>query len=772
MALVFLCSNDIKIIIQDRVTKMFKKSGLALLLMVFFSIAPSGFNSACAITLDEALKEVVTTHPRILEKIKEFNASTYDIDRFKAGKKPTIDLDAEAGYEDVSNSSTRFTGKDSGIYGGAVTLRQVIYDGKRIENDIKSRNAISKSSFYGYYDAANQIVYETIEKYLDVLKFKSLLDLANENVLVHKKLLSAIKERVDAGTAGKSELERVQGRLASAQAVFIARGNDYKREIYNFHKYMGRFEEGDKMSLPKFNNTILPATLQEALKKQTENHPVLLAAATNIDEKFFEYDRERSEYKPTLYFESSRDFRKNYSGVTGDANSVRALVKMRWNIYDGGARDASTDKMSSLVNREKQIFDRVRRSLLNDLQLTWTGYKLLDSQIGALKKSLMFTRKSLKSYKEEFMLGQRLLINILDAENEYQTMRSQLASIEFELLATKYRLLYSMGNISEDLGLEIPLAKEYKALNKMKPAFKDVLPPDNDLDKDGVKDNMDLSVNSRASSEVDVMGELAGMTKKYAQEPLNNAVVEDSSVIKNKQELQANKLKLDVATRLDLVSFIKGSIELTDSSKKIMREMIEQVRRMANEGIIKVTVDTAEAGKADENYKLAIQRAHNIKKIFAFHNIEPEAIQIFGSASEKGTTENTVILKIETHPEAMKENYETVSLDEIRFENKKEDFKSGVKEALGVLASQIKQKGNPPVEVIVYSNDFDDESENEVISKKRAEKICAELVASGANSGRVVPVGWGNYDASLDLFQGTGEAAINNKTDFIIRSVR
>ncbi|HNY13460.1 MAG TPA: TolC family protein, partial [Candidatus Wallbacteria bacterium] len=531
-------------------------------------------------------------------------------------------------------------------------------------------------------------------------------------------------------------------------------------------------EEGDKMSLPKFNNTILPATLQEALKKQTENHPVLLAAATNIDEKFFEYDRERSEYKPTLYFESSRDFRKNYSGVTGDANSVRALVKMRWNIYDGGARDASTDKMSSLVNREKQIFDRVRRSLLNDLQLTWTGYKLLDSQIGALKKSLMFTRKSLKSYKEEFMLGQRLLINILDAENEYQTMRSQLASIEFELLATKYRLLYSMGNISEDLGLEIPLAKEYKALNKMKPAFKDVLPPDNDLDKDGVKDNMDLSVNSRASSEVDVMGELAGMTKKYAQEPLNNAVVEDSSVIKNKQELQANKLKLDVATRLDLVSFIKGSIELTDSSKKIMREMIEQVRRMANEGIIKVTVDTAEAGKADENYKLAIQRAHNIKKIFAFHNIEPEAIQIFGSASEKGTTENTVILKIETHPEAMKENYETVSLDEIRFENKKEDFKSGVKEALGVLASQIKQKGNPPVEVIVYSNDFDDESENEAISKKRAEKICAELVASGANSGRVVPVGWGNYDASLDLFQGTGEAAINNKTDFIIRSVR
>jgi len=751
---------------------MVKKSVLSLLLIVLVFIFFTGADRANAITLDEALKEVVTTHPRILEKIKEFNASTYDIDRFKAGKRPTIDLDAEAGYEDVSNSSTRFTGKDSQVYGGAVTLRQIIYDGKRIENDIKSRNLISKSSFYGYCDAANQIVFETIEKYLDVLKYKSLLDLANENVAVHRKLLSAIKERVDAGTAGKSELERVQGRLASAQAVFIARGNDYKREVYNFHKYIGRFEEGEKMSLPKFNNTILPGTLQEALKKQTENHPVLLAAATNIDEKFFEYDREKSEYKPTVYFESSRDFRKNYSGVTGDANSVKALVKMRWNLYDGGARNAAADKMSSLVNREKQIFDRVRRSLLNDLQLTWTGYKLLDSQIGALKKSLMFTRKSLKSYKEEFMLGQRLLINILDAESEFQTMRAQLASIEFELLATKFRLLYSMGNISEDLGLVVPLAKEYKAMYKMKPAFKDILPPDNDLDKDGVNDKTDLSVNSSASSEVDVMGELADMTKKYAQEPLNNGLVDDSSVIKNKQELQVNKLKLDMATRLDLVSFVKGSIELTDSSKKIMREMIEQIRKLANEGLIQVTVDTAETGNADDNYRLAMQRAHNIKKIFAFHNIEPEAIQVFGSASEKGTTENTVILKIETHPDELKENYDTMSPDQIRFENKKEDFKPGVKEALGVLAAQIKQKGNPSVEVIVYSNDFEDESENEVISKKRAEKICAELAASGANSGRIVPVGWGNYDASLDLFQGTGEAAIHNKTDFIIRSVR
>jgi len=724
-----------------------------------------------ALTLEEALKEVVVTHPRILEKLKEYNASVNEIDRVTAGFKPTLDASAELGYEDVSNSSTKRASQDSRVRSEQLMARQLLYDGGRTRNDGKARSAAARSSLFGYFDAANQTAYETIEKYIDVIKYMTLVKLSLENVEVHQKLLKSIKERVASGTAGKSELERVQGRLAAAQAVLISRQNDYRREIYNLHKYMGRFVDGEELTVPKIDLTLLPQSLQEAFKCQNENNPTILAAESNITEKKYEYERDLGEFDPTLHLEASRDWRSNYSGVVGNDNGTKVLVKARWNIYDGGAKKARNKKDINIINREKEVYNRVRRSFLNDLQLTWTSYKLLDSQIGALKKSLIFTRQSLKSYKEEFILGQRLLINILDAENEYQTLRAQLASVEFDLMISKFRIMYTTGTLLENLRVDLPLAREFKETKKALPRknTEDKLPLSDDADLDKIVDKLDISVNSTASSEVDILGENPEMSKKYAQEPLKVDRMEYRATIKDKPELQANKIKAGVATVLEIISFVKGSVELSENSKKIMRELIEQIRALAGEGLIKITVLTSEKSGEDENYALALQRAYNIKKIFVLHSVDPEAVQVFGRGVEKGTVENSLVLKIENDPQNLKNSYDTLSADNVKFEDKKEKLTEGSDKAIAKIAEDIKVNGNPPVEVVVYSNDFENEADNDKISARRAEVIRASLKTAGVPEKKIVPIGWGNYDAGLEIFEGTSEVRARNRVDFVVR---
>jgi adhesin transport system outer membrane protein len=731
--------------------------------------------AAAAITLEETLREIAVTHPRILEKQKDYNAAVKEIKQAETSFNPTVDFEAEAGREDISNSSTRFQKKDSWIKSTRVSAKQLIFDNGRAKKNISAARCLAMSAYHGFKEAENQILFEAIESYISVLKFLELMHIAEENVDIHKKLLDDVKARVETGLGGKAEQERVQGRLASAQSVLIARQNEYKRSIYNFHKYMGRFEEGEEMTAPSISVSELPADLQLALEIQSKNHPSLLASEYNIEVKEWEHKTELDRHSPSLYFEASRDKRINYSGVDGTEDDTRVMLKYKMSVYDGGVKHAKADRFKSLINREKEAMERIRRVLINDLQLTWTGFKLLDSQIGALKKSLIFTRQALKSYKEEFKLGQRLLINILDAENEYQNMRAQLASVQFEYLTSKYRVLYSIGALYESLKLETPEAKKVRTAKRPVTASIDVVPPPSDFDRDGVADKNDISMNSRAGSKVNLFGEDEEKSRKFLQDPAAKGEGQTGEVaIKTRADLESNAIKPDRTVRLDIVSFVRESVELVEESKKIMRPLVEQLKKLASDGIIQIRVLTSELKTDRENYMLALKRAYHIKKIFSVHNMDPEAIQVFAGPAEgrggEGTSENAVIYKLVTKSEDLKESYEPMVKDGIYFSKDSEKLPAGAEPALKSLSESFKRISNPLVDVVVYSNDYDDIVKNEKISERRAEEVKKALTAAGVPQNVITPIAWGGYDALLDQPDDTSEAAVSSRVEFVLRS--
>jgi hypothetical protein len=368
--------------------------------------------------------------------------------------------------------------------------------------------------------------------------------------------------------------------------------NEYKKSVYRFHKYIGRYVEGEEMAIPVFDNDLLPGTLKEAFDKQMENHPLLISAGFNIDVKKWEYKRERSDYKPFVNFEASRDWRSDYSGVSGFEDDTRFMVKMRYNLYDGGVKKAKMGKISSLVQREKEVRDRVKRSILTDLQLTWSSYKLLSSQIGAVRKSMFFTKAALKSYKEEFKMGNRNLINILDAESEYQASKLILAKTKSDYLISKYRILYSMGTLAENLKIDIPYSGKLKELRRATVSQRDKTTINLDVDNDGINDKNDISVNSVKESKVDIVGEVKEKTKKFLDDPIQAIIKEKESRIRRKRDLRAKKIKADVKTTIDLVSFNRKSIGLTNSSKIIMREIIAQLKDLSLDGLTQIYISS------------------------------------------------------------------------------------------------------------------------------------------------------------------------------------
>lgn len=742
----------------------FKKLGFAFLL----SILVIGQANA-RVTLNECINDVIKTHPRALEKLKAYNAIVQDRNAVDSGKNFNLIVSGDFGYQDISNSSTRYRYTDTDVSGGKVLLRKLLSDGGRIHFDVRSRQANARSALFNYIDTANILAYETAEAYINVLKTRELLRLAVENVEIHSRLTKSIRARVESKTSGKSELERVQGRLAAAQANLIVRQNDYKKSIYQLHKLMGRFIDGTELEFPIFPGELLPISLSAALNKQWEKHPILIAADYNIEGKKFEFERERVSTRPSLYFEGSRDWRRNFSGIKGQDNDTSLMLRLSFPIFDGGTRIHRMNQYQSLVHREKHIRDNVARTLLNDLQLTYTGYKLLDAQIGAMRKSIFFTRQALRSYQNEFKLGKRLLINILDAEIEYQNSKAQLQALSSDLLTSQYRLLYSMGALVEDLQIEIPLAKELVAARKAYPASKDRLPLNNDFDNDGVTDKLDVSVNSFIDQAVNKFGETENMTLAYLEEPVKQSLSEELKAIKDKSELQLQGVKPDVPTEIGFVTFNKGSQELSAEAKTLMRELLPQLKRLSSDGLIKIIVTQGDTSSDADQYLLGLQRAYNIKKILVNHLFDPEGIIVESRAAKGDEHQNAMVITVQTQAQNFCDFIEVINEPGLKFHGDSEKISTGAEILLKRVVDRFQKYPEARLDVIVFSNDSENATKNRLTALRRAANVKKALIEMGLDGSRISEIGWGNYDDSLDLYTATGDIPGSNKVEIVFR---
>jgi outer membrane protein OmpA-like peptidoglycan-associated protein len=381
---------------------------------------------------------------------------------------------------------------------------------------------------------------------------------------------------------------------------------------------------------------------------------------------------------------------------------------------------------------------------------------------------MFFTKAALKSYQEEFKLGKRNLINILDAENEYQNARSNLARTKYDLLLAKYRVLYSQGTLVEDLNLHLPYADKLKKLKNLRASVRDELPYVKNIDKDKLICKGDLSANSNPGDELDDLGAEVVKSKLYFRDPSAAFVPEDARVIKNRRDLQRNKIKIDEITRLSFVSFERNTIELSAKSKQIMREVVEQLKGLSMEGMIQITVHTSEKSTLQENTLLALERAYNLKKILTTHNIEADSIQVFAGQNKDEKERSSIYIKVVTEVKNFRKAYEPIVREKIRFRNNYTKLTDEAKTETRKLAEELKRLGNNHIDVVVYSNDYDNASRNQKIASKRAGVIADLLQNQGV--AKVNPIGWGEYPSSPSLYDSTDEVQVNNRVEFVIRN--
>lgn len=418
-------------------------------------------------TLQQAVKEALASNPDILIQVNERRSRNEEVKRAKAGYLPTLDLNAGIGTERSRNPSTRARGDKFTTLTrqeGSISARQMLFDGFATKNEVERQLARVSSTAYTVQGVAENTALDATEAYLNLLRNDTLLKLAQENLDAHKRSFDQIKIRSDAGVGRRADLEQISGRLALANSNLIAAQSNYDDGVTTYIRIIGTAPVGTPIKPEKHQNN-MPTTREEAIKQAIAKHPTLKSAIADVEATMAQHRASRNTFYPRFDLELSQGWNNDLDGQRGTNNDGQAMVRMRYNLLNGGGDAARKRQTAHLTEEAREVRNRTYRQVVETMRLSWNAFSATEQQLVYLEDHVTATVRTRDAYQKQFNIGQRTLLDLLNSENELFQANQSYISADFDNLFARYRILNAEGELLKNLDIALPKEAKFKSEN-------------------------------------------------------------------------------------------------------------------------------------------------------------------------------------------------------------------------------------------------------------------------------------------------------------------
>jgi adhesin transport system outer membrane protein len=437
----------------------------------FFKALPFALTASFvqAQSLPEAMQKALDVHPEVQAGVNSRIAADYNLRAAKGGYLPRVDVLAGYGREGSDTPSSRVTtnGWDTMNRGeSSVRLQQMLFDGFATSSEVGRQQATVNSRAYSLLNTSERTALTVAQVYLDVMTRREMVRLAEDNLKSHERIFDQIRLRTTRGVGRMADMDQAEARLAQARNNLLTEQANLADAQTNYLSAVG--EMPDQLSPPQGFIALMPANLNEARQQMIENSPVLRSAESDIAAAEKQYQAAKSSFYPRFDAELGRTADNNIGGEQGHNNSWEAMVRMRFNLYSGGSNKADLESKSYQANQALDIRNNALRQLNEEVGLAWNAYNNANAQLPIAQQYVDRSNSVRTAYQQQFSLGERTLLDLLDSENELFTAQQRLVQIKNQQLYTQYRIKADMGQLLKSQGVVAPMASVVQ--NDMKPS--------------------------------------------------------------------------------------------------------------------------------------------------------------------------------------------------------------------------------------------------------------------------------------------------------------
>jgi len=408
--------------------------------------------------LRDAAQKALATNPEVAARANALRAAGNAVDAIAGGLRPKVDLEGTVGRTNDRITTRTPEGQGLSRSGVALSVSQLLWDANAIRSDIERAGHEQRARWFEFLDATEVTALEAVRAHHDVMRQRALVALAEDNYVQHKYASTQITSRVRAGVGRGVDQEQATARLALAEANLTT-------ETANLHDVTARYLRivGDlpparvgKLAAAK---TGLPASAGEASTLAIQTSPSISAAIEFLRAaRSTAKGREGQAWQPRVEARLRTGTGRNFDGVPDQKRDTSAEITLNWNLYNGGSDQARIRQAADNVNQAADLRDKACRDARQTAGIAFNDTRKYAEQLEALDRNVIAIEKARDAYRQQFDIGQRSLLDLLNAENELYTARRAYANAESDLLVSQARTLAATQRLTAQLGLTRPAA--------------------------------------------------------------------------------------------------------------------------------------------------------------------------------------------------------------------------------------------------------------------------------------------------------------------------
>lgn len=420
-------------------------------------MTPSFGHAQSADPLSDAVRRAIESNPEVTGRLNGVRASLDAIDVARGARLPRIDAEATVGRTDDRISTRAPQNSSLDRNGVALSVTQLLWDGNALRQQISRLDHDRQARWFELLEATEQTALEAVRAYVDVLRMRRLVDLAEDGYVQHRYAFQQIQSRVRAGIARGVDLEQAAARLSLAESNLTTESSNLHDVVARYMRLVGE-APAQRPTRPTTLSAAMPATGQEAMALALRNSAAISATIATLRSARASARERESAFLPRVEARVRAGGGRNFDGVPDQKHDVSAEVSLNWNLFNGGSDQARVRQQTHLMNQAADLRDKACRDARQTAAIAFNDVNKLAELILALDRNVLAIEKARDAYRQQFEIGQRSLLDLLNSENELYTARRAYANADHDLLVAQARMLAAMQELTPRLGLRAPLS--------------------------------------------------------------------------------------------------------------------------------------------------------------------------------------------------------------------------------------------------------------------------------------------------------------------------
>jgi adhesin transport system outer membrane protein len=372
------------------------------------------------LTLNDAVLLAVTRHPTITSQIATVAQARGGIEVAKAGYYPQITMGTGSG------SSTKVRAADGSVVSGgsantvSMQISQMLWDFGKVSSSVDQAESTVRREQANLLLQLSGVEQKTAETFINAHRYQEQVEIARQEVDATQQIYEMARLRAQSGVSSRSDPIQAQTRVQSAQATLIAVKTLNDEMAQHLRTLVGG-EVKDGVAQP-LSDERLTAIQLDKKTLSTSLMPGVLVAQTQELIARGQLDNAKAQMWPTFALNYANT--KNVTGTNASTNTEKGsnhslTVGIQWTAYQGGAL-AGQIKSAQFALEAARLNVASARLAGSDAARGYReqalGARTRLSKLGERKASIAATRDL---YREQYKLGTRSILDVLNAEQEY-----------------------------------------------------------------------------------------------------------------------------------------------------------------------------------------------------------------------------------------------------------------------------------------------------------------------------------------------------------------